>query len=62
MSNTTFQAVIDFYLRFEPKTGVTEQVKGFGMRTSASEPESPLNKHLVSIETWGGWLATQLTT
>ena len=46
MSNITMESVITFYRRFEPKTGITEQVKGFAMRTSVEDPESPCDKFL----------------
>lgn len=46
MDSTTMTSVIQFYVTWEPHAAVTEQVRGFGMRTSAQDPEPPLNKRL----------------
>ena len=50
MTNTTMCSVIDFYKKWEPRAGITEQVKGFGMRMSSSDPTTPCEKLLVSIQ------------
>ena len=44
MTTTTMDSVIAFYKKFEPKVGVTEQVKGFDMRESSSDPTTPCSK------------------
>ena len=48
MSDTTMESVIGFYTKWEPHAGITEQVSGFCMRTSHSDPETPLQKSLAS--------------
>ena len=52
LSEVTFQSVVQTYVMLEPKTGVTEQVKGFDQRISSSNPETPLDQQLGS--TFGG--------
>ena len=49
MTDTTMASVIQFYQKFEPRAGITEQVKGFGMRTSSEDKTSPLNLFLCLI-------------
>ena len=44
MNDTTMTSVIQWYTKFEPHLGITEQVKGFEMRTSTSVQESPLER------------------
>ena len=51
MSVTTMASVLNFYTAWEPHAGITEQVQGFGMRTSSSDPETPLEKFLDKTET-----------
>ena len=46
MNDTTFKDVISYYQKFEPHTCVTEQVMGFQMATSTTDPQSPLDKSL----------------
>ena len=46
MTRTTMASVLEFYQRFEPRAGITEQVKGFGMRTSSNTSETPLQQFL----------------
>ena len=41
MNDTTQGSVIKFYQKFEPRTGISEQVMGFGMRTSSSVSQTP---------------------
>lgn len=41
MNGTTQTSVVEMYKEFEPRIGITEQVKGFQMRTSTSEDSSP---------------------
>lgn len=36
--------VIRFYHKYEPKTGIVEQVEGFGMATSTCDPTTPLER------------------
>ena len=48
MYKTTGEDVVSFYCKYEPHVGVTEQVKGFGMATSSSDEESPMEKLLNS--------------
>ena len=49
MTQTTMGSVLDFYQRFEPRAGITEQVKGFGMRVSSTNSETPLEQFLSYI-------------
>ena len=44
MSTTTFDCVTNWYSKFEPRTGITEQVRGFVMRISSSTPETPCDR------------------
>ena len=44
MHGTTMQLVIDFYKKYEPHVGITEQVAGFGKRTSTADPTSPYRR------------------
>lgn len=46
MTSITMDSVIKFYTKYEPHTGITEQVTGFGMRTSRSVETSPLDSSL----------------
>ena len=48
MYKTTGEDVVSFYCKYEPHVSVTEQVKGFGMATSSSDEESPMEKLLNS--------------
>ena len=49
MTDTTMASVIRFYQKFEPRAGNTEQVKGFGMRTSSEDKTTPLNLSLCLV-------------
>ena len=49
MTATTMQSVIDSYVKFEPRAGITEQVKGFGMRYSPEDPTTPLAEFLILV-------------
>ena len=49
MTDTTMASVIRFYQKFEPRAGITEQVKGFGMRTSSEDKTTPLNLSLCLV-------------
>ena len=50
MHGTTMQSVVDFYRKYEPHVGITEQVAGFGQRTSTTDPTSPYRRpRLVSL-------------
>ena len=44
MNGTTQTSVVEMYKEFEPRIGITEQVRGFQMRTSASEDVSPYDR------------------
>ena len=44
MTVTTMRCVVQFYTTWEPRAGITEQVTGFDMRTSASDPTTPCDK------------------
>ena len=44
MSGTTLTSTVIFYRTFEPEVGITEQVKGFDMRTSTSDAETPCDR------------------
>ncbi|CAE7208256.1 unnamed protein product, partial [Symbiodinium necroappetens] len=44
MSDTTFESVVGFYQRYEPRVGVSEQVLGFDMKTSSSDPTTPYQR------------------
>ena len=44
MNRTTQGSIVDLYLQFEPRVGVTEQVKGFQMRTSDQDEASPYTR------------------
>ena len=46
MYKTTSEDVVTFYTKYEPHCGITEQVKGFGMATSSSDRETPMQKPL----------------
>ena len=46
MTLTTMDSVVQFYKKFEPRCGITEQVKGFGMRLSSSVSTTPLDMFL----------------
>ena len=50
MTDTTMESVVSFYQLYEPHCSITEQVAGFGMRTSHSDATTPLDKRL------GSWL------
>lgn len=54
LSEVTFESVVQSYVMLEPKTGVTEQVKGFDQRISSSNPETPLDQRLGSTFGRGG--------
>ena len=47
MNAITMRSVIEFYCTFEPKTGVTEQVRGFVMRSSTNDATTPCDRLLV---------------
>ena len=38
------QGVVNFYRKFEPRAGVSEQVMGFLMRTSSDDPITPYSR------------------
>ena len=44
MHGTTSQGVVNFYRKFEPRAGVSEQVMGFLMRTSSDDPITPYSR------------------
>lgn len=46
MSRTTMRSVVLTYTKYEPRVGITEQVRGFGMRYSAHEEATPLSEFL----------------
>ena len=50
MTQTTMASVVGFYKQFEPRAGITEQVKGFGMKVSSAVSETPLNQFLSSAK------------
>lgn len=43
MNDTTMSSVVAVYCKYEPHAGISEQVQGFGMRYSASDPTTPLD-------------------
>lgn len=44
MNETTLTCVVNMYQEFEPRVGITEQVRGFCMRTSTEDPVSPCDR------------------
>lgn len=50
MTETTMDSVVKFYMTFEPHAGITEQVKGFGMRSSSSDATTPKEKSLATTQ------------
>ena len=46
---STMDYVLSWYVKYEPHIGVTEQVKGFEMRSSSDVEESPMQRSLVGI-------------
>ena len=47
MSDTTFDSVVSFYQKYEPRVGVSEQVLGFDMKTSTNDACTPYQRHRV---------------
>lgn len=44
LATVTMTGVVEFYLKFEPKLGIMEQVKGFMKRTSHTDMETPCDR------------------
>ena len=49
MTETTMASVLSFYMKWEPKAGITEQVRGFDMKTSQNDLETPMHKFFGGI-------------
>lgn len=50
MTQTTMASVVGFYKKFEPRAGITEQVKGFGMKVSSTISQTPMEQFLRSAK------------
>ena len=46
MTQTTMSEVVQLYKKWEPRAAIAEQVRGFDMRTSNKDPETPCSKQL----------------
>ncbi|CAE7828977.1 unnamed protein product [Symbiodinium sp. CCMP2456] len=62
MTETTMSGVVGLFRKWEPRAAIMEQVRGFDMKTSQSDLETPVTKFLkiMAAQTWkhgGYWVA-----